>query len=778
MTLAIEQQPLVSCIMPTADRRQFMPLAVEYFLRQDYPNKELVVVDDGADAVADLMPADARVRYFRLEGRRTVGAKRNFACEQARGEVIAHWDDDDWHAPHRLSYQVGAMLEGRADVCGINALLFYDPGRGSAWKYVYPPRQKTWLSGSTLCYTRAFWESNRFEHVDVGEDARFVWKGRAGRLLALPDAAFHVGIIHPGNVSPKQTGGAYWRPHPVGEVRTLLGDDWFFYHPEEAPAPAPAPARVADRPSRRGAGPPPRPVRNVYACLVHESFECVVDLVRNLRYHDPDSAVLLYNGGRDESLLKRDFPFERYGAVVHPAPRPMRWGWLHDFALDAMRFALDHLPFDTLTVVDSDQLCVRPGYPAYLGRHLAGQDGVGLLGNAPGAQPRDTRVAPAVQALKEFELWRPFLRRFDGGEEKFVHWTFWPSTVFTADAARDLARLFAADAQLREIMRRSELWATEEILFPTLAALLGYRVGANPCSYDYVKYRARYSPRQIADAVARPEVFWVHPVPRQYGDPLRKQIRARFEHYERAAPRAHAPGPEDACAPRLLVRAEVIAQMRGVEGWLEDVEADLLMAAAEHALRPPDAPGVIVEVGSYCGRATTVLGHAARAVRPEAKIYSVDPHDGRVGALDEGVISHGPTLERFRHNMERAGLTGAVEVIQRRTAEVCWGRPVSLLLIDGLHDYASVAQDFYHFERWVVAGGLVAFHDYAPYFPGVQAFVNELLGSGGYRKVHCAGALMVLEKLCAAAREEGAGEVCDAASRAGPCAAVGACEPA
>jgi hypothetical protein len=292
--------------------------------------------------------------------------------------------------------------------------------------------------------------------------------------------------------------------------------------------------------------------------------------VRNLRYLDPESTVLLYNGGRDTELLKQRFPFERCGAIVHPNPRPMRWGWLHDFALDSMSFALDHLTFDTLTIVDSDQLCVRPGYAAYMGRRLAGQVGVGLLGNSPGAQPRDTRVAPAVAALKEFELWRPFLRRFEGGEEKFVHWTFWPSTVFTADAARDLVRLFDTDAQLRDIMRRSKLWATEEIIFPTLTALLGYRVAANPCSYDFVKYRARYSPRQISDAITRPDVFWVHPVPRQYGpaqtDSLAlRPLRARHPLRPRAARRRRGrPAPVGARGDhRADARRRRLARRRG-----------------------------------------------------------------------------------------------------------------------------------------------------------------------------------------------------------------------
>jgi glycosyltransferase involved in cell wall biosynthesis len=100
----VSSQPLVSCIMPTANRRAFVPRAIAYFQRQDYTTRELIVVDDGDDAIGDVIPADERIRHIRLSTKMTVRAKRNLACEEARGEIIAHWDDDDWHAPHRLRY--------------------------------------------------------------------------------------------------------------------------------------------------------------------------------------------------------------------------------------------------------------------------------------------------------------------------------------------------------------------------------------------------------------------------------------------------------------------------------------------------------------------------------------------------------------------------------------------------------------------------------------------------------------------------------------------------
>jgi glycosyltransferase involved in cell wall biosynthesis len=50
--------PLATCIVPTADRRSLVPEAVRCFLLQDWPDKELVVVDDGADAIGGVLPCD------------------------------------------------------------------------------------------------------------------------------------------------------------------------------------------------------------------------------------------------------------------------------------------------------------------------------------------------------------------------------------------------------------------------------------------------------------------------------------------------------------------------------------------------------------------------------------------------------------------------------------------------------------------------------------------------------------------------------------------------
>jgi glycosyltransferase involved in cell wall biosynthesis len=516
-------------------------------------------------------------------------------------------------------------------------------------------------------------------------------------------------------------------------------------------------------------------MHNVFACLVHESPECVVDLVRNLRHFDPESPVLLYDGGRDAALLDA-FPFARYGAVAHPRPRPLEWGKLHDFAFDALRFALATWEFDALTIVDSDQLLVRDSYSALLARALAGRSRVGLLGSSPSRQEPGTKIGPAAAAFREIDLWRPWLRRFPGGEAAFGHWTFWPSTAFTAAAARDLVDLVDSDAQLRGLLQRTRIWATEEVILPSLVALLGYEIAASPSSQDFVQFRKSYDENQIDHALDRPDVYWLHPVPRRYDDPLRRHVRERSAHYERASGGAAPAAGEAAAAPALpepglLATLPILERMRRIDGWLEDEEADLLIAAAARALAnlpaPPASPvsrepAAVVEVGSYCGRSTVVLGSVVRTLRPDARVYAIDPHQGEVGAVDQGLERRAPTLARLQANLAAAALAETVEVIAKRSYEVAWdGRPIALLFVDGLHDYVNVARDFFHFEAAVATGGYVAFHDYAPYYPGVRALVDELLAGGRYRKVQQARSLVVVRKVAAqsdATKEAGRGE--------------------
>lgn len=219
--------PLVSCLMPTADRRRFVPHAIDLFLRQDYPARELVIVDDGRDAVQDLIPDDPRIRYVRAERSPTLGAKRNLACSLARGDLLTHWDDDDWASDARLSIQVAALQATGAEVCGLSVVRFFEPESHRAWEYRWTEDNRAWVAGATLFFRRKAWERNPFPALNVGEDTRWVWSQSS--VYAIPDPSFFAALVHPRNTSRKQVRGSRWHPIPLSIVQDAIGADWAFY---------------------------------------------------------------------------------------------------------------------------------------------------------------------------------------------------------------------------------------------------------------------------------------------------------------------------------------------------------------------------------------------------------------------------------------------------------------------------------------------------------------------------------------------------------------------
>jgi len=217
--------PLVSCIMPTCNRRAFVPNAIKYFLQQDYENKELVIVDDGTDAIEDLVPVHEQIRYIRIKKNMTLGEKRNFCVRESKGNLIMHWDDDDWMAPYRISYQVKELLEGRSEVCGLQQMYFYEYSTNKCWLYKYPSHARPWLAGGSLLYTRDFWKKGPFPNMQVASDTEFIFSRELKSYCILKDTDFYIAMVHPNNTSQKKTANKLWNPVDPGVLKQIAGQD-------------------------------------------------------------------------------------------------------------------------------------------------------------------------------------------------------------------------------------------------------------------------------------------------------------------------------------------------------------------------------------------------------------------------------------------------------------------------------------------------------------------------------------------------------------------------
>lgn len=154
----LRNSPFVSCICPTYGRApdylHLVEETVESFLRQDWPEKELIVLNDAPDQ--ELVCDAPGVRVINAPERfASLGEKYNAAIAAAGGELICSWEDDDVSLPWRISLSVERL--GVADYWNSGRYWFLDGGglhsdhsmgvshncsifRRSAWEHVsgYP----------------------------------------------------------------------------------------------------------------------------------------------------------------------------------------------------------------------------------------------------------------------------------------------------------------------------------------------------------------------------------------------------------------------------------------------------------------------------------------------------------------------------------------------------------------------------------------------------------------------------------------------------------------
>ena len=117
--------PFVSVIVPARNEERSIRSCVESICASDYPNFELIVVDDRSDdatlELARAIPANHATRLVAVEGRPLPEAwmGKPWACAQgarvARGSLLLFTDADTVHAPELLGRAVAGMAEEDAD---------------------------------------------------------------------------------------------------------------------------------------------------------------------------------------------------------------------------------------------------------------------------------------------------------------------------------------------------------------------------------------------------------------------------------------------------------------------------------------------------------------------------------------------------------------------------------------------------------------------------------------------------------------------------------------
>lgn len=108
--------PLVSVIIPTYKRTNFLKLTLESIKSQSFQDFEIVVIDDGTptDSNEVLCAKFDKVKYIKIKNSGGPAQPRNIGIRAAKGKYIAFVDDDDLWLPTKLEKQV-AVLENNPD---------------------------------------------------------------------------------------------------------------------------------------------------------------------------------------------------------------------------------------------------------------------------------------------------------------------------------------------------------------------------------------------------------------------------------------------------------------------------------------------------------------------------------------------------------------------------------------------------------------------------------------------------------------------------------------
>ena len=202
--------------------------------------------------------------------------------------------------------------------------------------------------------------------------------------------------------------------------------------------------------------------------------------------------------------------------------------------------------------------------------------------------------------------------------------------------------------------------------------------------------------------------------------------------------------------------ARLFAFAETVTGFMPADEGRALYDTAVRYL----GEGTGVEIGTYCGKSTVMLGAAAQ--QTGGVVYTVDHHHGSEehqagweyhdSSMVDPVTGLFDTLPTLRHTLDGAGLDESVVAVVGKSTVVArsWRTPLRFLFIDGGHTEEAAQRDFDGWARWVEVGGVLVIHDVFPDpADGGQApfhIYQKALATGAFTEVGAYGSMRILER--------------------------------
>lgn len=226
--------PKVSIICPTYNRPEYHFQLYSMFIHQTHTNKELLILDDSPHPSPFFSQlTDDRVTYIHVSIKVSIGEKRNLLINLAQGEIIAHFDDDDFYASDYIHTMVQLLQE--ADLIKLSCWVSWQKINNKFWEwdaalvqpYLYEvkgtgeitkinitdystaslPEKFVWGYGFSYVYKKSLAEEIPFEDRDHGEDYLFVEKAIQSEKNCIYIADHPHLVLH--TLHEKSTSGIY-----------------------------------------------------------------------------------------------------------------------------------------------------------------------------------------------------------------------------------------------------------------------------------------------------------------------------------------------------------------------------------------------------------------------------------------------------------------------------------------------------------------------------------------------------------------------------------------
>lgn len=117
----------VSIITPTYNRESYHDKIYQYVVNQKYENIEWLILDDSETPSIFLSQIlDQRIKYYHSTEKTSIGNKRNWLIDNSSGDLIVHFDDDDYYSPDYISSVVEKFTNENVDFTNLRGWFLYD----------------------------------------------------------------------------------------------------------------------------------------------------------------------------------------------------------------------------------------------------------------------------------------------------------------------------------------------------------------------------------------------------------------------------------------------------------------------------------------------------------------------------------------------------------------------------------------------------------------------------------------------------------------------------